>query len=126
MNFEIGHIIDGRFEVEGICSNQGGMGQILFVKDNTNEIADKIVLKYCKSDDPSLIRRFKKEVNIIDEFLGNAKVLNSLYSNTKFEPPYFVMKYYRQGDLTNIVELLKDDKDLQENAKVVRFNCQTQ
>lgn len=41
------------------------MGQILFVKDNTNEIADKIVLKYCKSEDPDLIKRFQKESRLL-------------------------------------------------------------
>ena len=32
MSFNIGDLIDDRFEVEGVCSNQGGMGQILYVK----------------------------------------------------------------------------------------------
>lgn len=123
MSFNTGDIIDSRFEVEGICSDQGGMGQILFVKDISGQIMDEIVLKYCKSDEPDLVRRFKKEVKIIDTFGGNSKVLNSLYSNTNFEPPYFVMKYYRQGDLTNIVDLIKDDKALQEKTFLSMIDC---
>lgn len=123
MSFEIGNIIDTRFQVEGVCSNQGGMGQILFVKDTSAQIEDKIVLKYCKTDDPDLIRRFQKEVKIIDEFKGSSKVLNSLYSNTDFTPPYFVMKYYRQGDLTNIVDLIKADKILQEKTFLSMIDC---
>lgn len=123
MSFINGDIIDSRFEVEGICSDQGGMGQILYVKDTSSKIEDTIVLKYCKSEDPELKRRFKKEVNILENFTGSTKVLNSLYSNTDFEPPYFVMKYFKQGDLTNIVELIKDDKVLQEKTFLSMIDC---
>ena len=123
MSFNIGDTIDDRFQVEGVCSNQGGMGQILFVNDTSSQIKDKIVLKYCKSDDSNLIKRFQKEVKIIDEFKGNSKVLNSIHSNTEFNPPYFVMKYYKQGDLTNLVDLIKIDKVLQEKTFLSMIDC---
>jgi len=123
MNYTIGQTINNRFIVEGVCSSEGGMGGILFVKDVANILTDKIVLKYCKSNDPELIKRFKKEIKIIDEFKGSSKVLNSLYSNTEFEPPYFVMKYYKQGDLTNLVDLIKNDKILQEKTFLSMIDC---
>ena len=34
MNFEVGDTIDEKFIVEGICSETGGMGNILFVKNS--------------------------------------------------------------------------------------------
>lgn len=123
MSFNIGDIIDSRFQVDGVCSNQGGMGQILFVNDISGQIENKIVLKYCKSNDPDIIKRFQKEVKILDEFKGNSKVLNSLYSNTEFDPPYFIMKYYKQGDLTNLVDLIKNDKVLQEKTFLSMIDC---
>lgn len=123
MSFNIGEIIDNRFEVEGICSNQGGMGQILYVKDKNNIFTERIVLKYCKSQDTDLVKRFKKEVKILEQFNGNEKVLNSLHSNVDSEPPYFIMKYYVQGDLTNIVELVKNDKVLQEKTFLSMIDC---
>ena len=123
MNFTIGQTINNRFIVEGVCSSEGGMGGILFVKDVANILTDKIVLKYCKSNDPELIKRFKKEIKIINEFKGSSKVLNSLYSNTEFDPPYFVMKYYKQGDLTNLVDLIKNDKVLQEKTFLSMIDC---
>lgn len=123
MSFNNGDLIDNRFEVEGICSDQGGMGQILFVKDILTQLDEEIVLKYCKSSNPEDIRRFQKEVKILENFTGSEKVLNSLFSNTDYEPPYFVMRYFRQGDLTNIVELIKDDKVLQEKTFLSMIEC---
>jgi len=123
MNFTIGQMINNRFMVKGICSSEGGMGEILFVKDVTNILTNEIVLKYCKSNDSELIKRFKKEVKIIDEFKGSSKVVNSLHSNTEFDPPYFVMKYYKQGDLTNLVDLIKNDKVLQEKTFLSMIDC---
>jgi serine/threonine protein kinase len=123
MSFNIGDLIDDRFEVEGVCSNQGGMGQILYVKDINEIFTDKIVLKYCKSEDPELLKRFKKEVKILELFNDNPKVLNSLYSNTDSELPYFIMKFYKQGDLTNIVDLIKNDKALQEKTFLSMISC---
>jgi serine/threonine protein kinase len=123
MSFNIGDLIDDRFEVEGVCSNQGGMGQILYVKDINEIFTDKIVLKYCKSEDPELLKRFKKEVKILELFNDNPKVLNSLYSNTDSELPYFIMKFYKQGDLTNIVDLIKNDKALQEKTFLPMISC---
>ncbi|MGJ0344278.1 protein kinase [Aliarcobacter cryaerophilus] len=123
MSFNIDDKIDNRFQVEGVCSNQGGMGEILYVKDNYGIFTERIVLKYCKSDVPELLERFRKEVKILEQFNGNKKVLNSLYSNIDSEPPYFIMKHYVQGDLTNIIELVKNDKELQEKTFLSMIDC---
>lgn len=119
--FSKGDVIDNRFEVKGICSTEGGMGQILFVKDNSGEIKDKIVLKYCKEKENA--ERFKKEIKIINSLKENPKVLSLLYSNAEYEPPYFVMKYYEKGDLTNIIENIKSNEELQEKTFLSMIDC---
>jgi serine/threonine protein kinase len=123
MNFDIGNVIDKRFEVEGLCSNSGGMGALLFVKDLSQQSNTKLVLKYCKIDDPEYITRFKREVRLTKKFENNPKVVNILHSNTEFVPPYFVMEYYENGDLTNMANDLKNNPILQEQILCSMIDC---
>ena len=114
MNFETNEIIDNRFVVDGLCSDSGGMGQILFVTDNTGEFEGKLVLKYCLEEDEEYIKRFRREVRLIEGFAGNSKVIETLYSNTQYDPPYFIMKYYEDGDLTTIIDDISNSPEKQE------------
>lgn len=123
MSFDTGSIIDARFEVEGLCSDTGGMGSILFVKDLSIQTDAKLVLKYCKSDDPEYAARFKREVRLSKKFEANPKIVNIIHSNTEFVPPYFVMKYYENGDLTNMVASLDGNHGLQEQTLCSMIDC---
>ncbi|TOO00223.1 hypothetical protein CGH44_24180, partial [Vibrio parahaemolyticus] len=100
MKYALNDVIDGRFQVKGLCSDEGGMGQILFVTDLHQQLSGDLVLKYCREEEEEYVKRFKREVRLLETFNGNSKVVNTLHSNTDNETPYFVMPFYRDGDLT--------------------------
>lgn len=112
--FDPGDVINDKYEVEGICNDTGGMGTLLFVKDLLSEHEEKIVLKYCKETDEEYLLRFKREVRILNEYKGNSKIAQLLDFDLKYEPPYFVMKYYPEGDLTKKIPQLFENIALQE------------
>ena len=58
----MGELVDNRFIVESVCSDNGGMGQVLLVKDNTDVLPGTLALKYCREEDEEYIKRFKREV----------------------------------------------------------------
>jgi len=123
MHFNVGDIIDERFEVYGTCSKVGGMGAILFVKDIDDEIAEEIVLKYCREEDEEYIKRFRREVRLLAEFAGNSKVVQVLHHNVNCDPPYFIMPYYSDGDLTGLAEELQGDFQRQEEIINAMIAC---
>ena len=123
MDYENGTTVDERFKIEGLCSDTGGMGQILFVKDLRQEQTDRLVLKYCKEDNPNLIDRFRREIRLMQNFHDNSKIVDVLYANTKTTPPYFIMPYYKNGDLSKIVSNLKDNYELQESILCSMIDC---
>lgn len=123
MNFKIDDLIDARFAVKGLCSDSGGMGQVLFVEDNNAEFAGTLALKYCREDNEEYIKRFKREVRLLEGFNGNSKVAETIYSNTDNDPPYFVMKYYSDGDLTNIIDEIVADVPKQEDVFNKMIDC---
>ncbi|MGV3582863.1 MAG: protein kinase domain-containing protein [Methylophilus sp.] len=114
MEYQKDDLIDERFIVKGVCSNSGGMGQILFVIDSYSELKDTLALKYCRKDDEEYVKRFRREVRLLESFNGNSKIVRTMYSNTKCDPPYFVMQYYPDGDLTNIIDDISEDITKQE------------
>jgi eukaryotic-like serine/threonine-protein kinase len=91
-------IIDGKYMVDGICSDDGGMGTLLFVLA-VGASAPSRVLKLCKLKEPEMIARFRREVRLMQQFNGNRHVMQILDANLDHEPPYFVMPHYPHGDL---------------------------
>jgi len=123
MNFEKGDLVDGRFTVKGICNDSGGMGQILFVEDADGELDGTLALKYCREDGEEYIKRFKREVRLMEKFSGNSRVVDTIYRNIENDPPYFVMKYYLKGDLTTIIDELTEDVVRQEEVFNQMIDC---
>jgi len=123
LTYKIDDLIDERFIVTGICSDKGGMGQVLFVEDNVAEFSGKLALKYCRENNEECIARFSREVRLLESFSENSKVVKTLYSNTVNDPPYFVMKYYPRGDLTNIIDEISADRSKQESIFNKMINC---
>jgi len=124
--FKIGDIIDDQYKVEGTCSNLGGMGACLFVRPVTNPAGPNLVLKYCRQSDEILIKRFKREVRLLEEFQGNSKIVQLLGDNLDYDPPYFVMKYYKTGDLTQVSSRIKSDVSYQEMIFLQAIDCITE
>ncbi|WP_289029722.1 protein kinase [uncultured Paraglaciecola sp.] len=123
MKFNIGDVIDSRFTVAGLCSDEGGMGEVLFVTDLLNEFSGRLVLKYCREDGDEYIKRFKREVRLMENFKGNSKVVETIFSNTEHTPPYFVMKYYESGDLTKLIDEISADPLKQEEKFNQMIDC---
>ncbi|XZE53072.1 serine/threonine protein kinase [Planctomycetaceae bacterium SH139] len=120
---KIGDVVDSRFEITKSCSTSGGMGNVVFVTDRNNTTSTQLVLKYCKSFDPKLIRRFKREVALLNDFRGNSKVVQIIAHNTEHNPPYYVMPYYADGDLSRRQAALKSDPALQEQTLCDAIDC---
>ena len=122
--FEVGEIIDGKYRVDGVCSDSGGMGQILFVEPTEEtDSHTKIVLKYCRQTDSEYVQRFRREVRMLDEFSENSRVVEILDFNLEFEPPYFVMPFYAGGDLTTVRDRLRTDAAFQETIFLQMVDC---
>lgn len=116
MKYNSGDTIDNRFIVAGVCSDSGGMGGILHVKDALNIINQPIVLKFCKSEDEEYIKRFKREVRLLSSFPNNGRVIQVLHGNMDSVPPYFIMPYYERGDLTRFIDQIQPNATLQESV----------
>lgn len=91
-------IIDGKYLHMGTCSKSGGIGTIIFVKSLITEAPFSLVLKYCNNATPENLKRFKREVRLLTSFKDNSKVAQVFDHNLEYEPPYFVMKYYADGE----------------------------
>jgi serine/threonine protein kinase len=90
------------------------MGTIVFVNPLT-PIPFSIVLKYCRETSEEYIKRFRRETRLLTSFSGNRKIVNIVASNPDYDPPYFVMRYYPDGDLTRIAEKIRSSYEMLEN-----------
>jgi eukaryotic-like serine/threonine-protein kinase len=122
--FSIGDTIDNEYTVDGVCSTTGGMGAILFVTSRTkNFVISKVVLKYCRETDDEYLRRFRRETRLLLAFAGNSKVTQILDHNLEHDPPYYVMPFYTDGDLTTLHATIKDDLTAQETLFIQMIDC---
>jgi serine/threonine protein kinase len=122
--FAKGDVIDEKYMVEGTCSSSGGMGVILFVKSSTKSCsAERVVLKYCRNTDEESLNRFRRETRMLLEFAGNSKVAEILHHNLNHDPPYFVMPFYLEGDLTTLQSSIKNDLSAQESLFYQMIDC---
>lgn len=99
-----GDVIDNRFRVLETLGG-GGFGKVVKVLDlfEGNEVA----LKYCYSVDQVDIRRFKREIRIM-EGIKHENVINIIGSNIEHNPPFFTMPIAKKS-LTDVIPNLKDD-----------------
>lgn len=101
-------VIDGKYFVHGLCSNAGGMGTLHYVT-RVGTSGPKFVLKVCKLADPEMLARFRREVRVMQEFVGNSYVVPVLDANLDHDPPYFVMPLYEHGDLSGHSPAIRGD-----------------
>jgi len=116
----IGSVIDDRYRVDNICGSHRGMSELFFVTDLKKQLNERIVLKICTQEDDEYIKRFRREIRILNDFQGNSRVVQVLDSNPDYmldtPAPYFVMKYYPKGDLTQLIpNLINNNYQFQEN-----------
>lgn len=118
-------IVGSKYEVQGVCSNAGGMGTLHFVKV-VGTTGPSMVLKVCKLSDPEMLARFRREVRVMQQFSGNAYVMPILDANLDHEPPYFVMPHYEQGDLDGAAASLRGDMVQVEQVFYRMIDCVAQ
>lgn len=121
--YDVGDKIGKRYQIQGTCNDSGGMGELLFVSDTLGEYSEQLVLKYCREIGEEQITRFRREVRLLSEYKGNEKVVQLYDFNLDHEPPYFVMKFYKNGDLTRIVKKLSENPRQQEKIFLSMIDC---
>jgi serine/threonine protein kinase len=121
--FDAGDIIDGKYRVDGLCSDTGGMGAILSVTPLSVKRPFKVVLKYCKDSSEEQLKRFRREVRLLGTFANNSKVVQIVDQNLEHDPPYFVMKYYADGDLSKLAPRLQASPEDQEQRFLQMIDC---
>lgn len=121
--FDAGDVIDAKYIVDGVCSNAGGMGTVLFVTPRKNIPQFRVVLKYCKDTAEEQLKRFRREVRLLASFKGNSKVVRIVDYNLDYDPPYFVMKYYEDGDLFKHASTITQSLEAQEHVILQMIDC---
>lgn len=121
--FRINDVIDGKYRVEGECSGTGGMGKVLFVESLKKPMPFRIVLKYSKDHTGEYLKRFRREVRLLASFSDNSRIVQVVDHNTDYDPPYFVMKYYAEGDLSSQSVYLRDNFSKQEKTFLQMIDC---
>jgi serine/threonine protein kinase len=121
--FNAGDIINGKYVVTGDCSSSGGMGTIVFVDEVGKQSNKTLVLKYCKIVDDETKQRFRREVRFLNEFQDNPKVVKIINFDLDYDSPYFVVRYYPEGDLMSIRNNLQNDYALQEKIFNQMIEC---
>lgn len=121
--FRIGDIVDGKFRVDGVCSESGGMGIILHVTPVLKPLQHRVVLKYCRGNDEEQLRRFRREARLMASFEGNSKVAQIVEHNVDHDPPYYVMRYYTDGDVSRLAPTLQSSYEMQEQCFLQMIDC---
>lgn len=118
-----GDVIDGKYKVGGVCSDAGGMGCILHVTPLNAKQSFAVVLKYCRETDAEQLARFRREVRLLDSFNGNMKVVQIIDHNLEHDPPYFIMRFYPDGDLSKRHSYLQASPSDQEATFFQMIEC---
>lgn len=117
-----GDIIQGRYRVDSVHRTEGGMGAVVLVYDlRTN--SGPLALKYCKKGTEEHQRRFRREARLMQEFIGNQKVVQLTDSALEHDPPYIVMPFYADGDLRTYSPTIETDLSLQETIFLQMVDC---
>lgn len=119
----VGTVVDGKYRVDGVCSDAGGMGTVLFVTPVSVAFGFPVVLKYCKNQSAEELARFRREVRLLSSFRGNSKVVDVVDVGLENDPPYFLMRYYPDGDLFRNIPQIQVDPTLQERLFLQMIDC---
>jgi len=119
---QVGDIIEGRYRVESVHSTEGGMGSVVLVYDLRMN-SGLLALKYCKEKTDEHQRRFRREARLMNEFVGNQKVVQLSDLSLEHDPPYIVMPFYVDGDLRTYSPTIENDPSLQETVFLQMADC---
>lgn len=119
----VGDVVDKKYRVDGVCSDAGGMGRVLFITSLVQSFPFQLVLKYCKNPSEEETLRFRREVRLLAAYAGNSKVVNVVDFGLDHDPPYFVMQFYPEGDLCRVIHLIQEDLATQEASFLQMIDC---
>jgi eukaryotic-like serine/threonine-protein kinase len=104
-DFKPGAILRGKYEILDLLGT-GGMGRV--VKAKRIEDGAVVAIKYCFSRDEEQLRRFAREVRVMQS-LTHPHVIPVLKRGLNFDPPYFVMPL-ATGSIRSELEELKAEE----------------
>lgn len=117
-----GMIIQNRYRIDSIHSQDGGMGAVLIAYDLTHN-QGPLALKYCRENTEEHLARFRREARLMQAFAGNHRVVQLLDASLDNDPPFIVMPFYYQGDLRSIGPNIQEDPALQEDIFLKMVDC---
>ncbi len=117
-----GSAMFGNWAVQGLCSDAGGMGTVLFV-NHIDRPGETCVLKHCKIDHPEVLTRFRREVRIMQNCTGSSHVVPILEADLQHEPPFFVMPFFGDGDLMSRSPELRGNMGFMEYTLMRMLDC---
>lgn len=103
----IGTTIDTKYEVIA-SKGSGGFGVVYQVKDLSN--GSMKAMKICTSSDSETLRRFAREVRLM-ESVNHQNVVKVIDSNLELDKPYLIMELAK-GSLETYLPKLKSDHSL--------------
>jgi eukaryotic-like serine/threonine-protein kinase len=106
IQLKTGDVIDGKYKVAEFLG-AGGMGAV--VKATALAGGKIVALKYCFENSPDLLRRFAREVRIM-QGITHRHVVQILDANLTHKPPYFTMPL-AVGSLQDEIPSLMADED---------------
>lgn len=98
--FNVGDLIDSKYKVISHIG-QGGFGMVLEVY--SLEKSKHFALKYCNTPDEEIMKRFKREVRLM-EAIDHGNVIRVTDFNLEYEVPYFCMPLAKYS-LKNVIPL---------------------
>lgn len=98
-------LIDDLYLVTDDQRGQGGFGKVVTVR----RLSDNALyaLKYCTHTETENVRRFEREVRIM-ESIDHENVIKIVHSNLQYNPPYFVMPLAK-ASVADLIPDLKGD-----------------
>ena len=112
VSLDFGSIFDEKYEIHGELGS-GGFGVVYEVTDISCE--EKIALKISTSENPDDIKRFQREVRIMQS-IDHENVMDILNCNLESEPLYFTMPLARYSLDKKIDFFVKDSENQYKNT----------
>ena len=117
-----GTVINGRYRIDSVHSEEGGMGAVLLAHDLKDD-KGPLALKYCRENDEEVRHRFRREARLMQTFTGNNRVVQLLDVDLDHEPPFINMPFFPDGDLGMLRPQIESDTALQEKVFLSKVDC---
>lgn len=90
VEFSLPTTINDDYDIFGEATTQGGMGLVLFGRPRDDDSVE-VAIKVCLTKDEELVKRFKREIRILESMKDSSFSIPILKTNLTGNTPYFVM-----------------------------------